>query len=482
MRTEGNTEKQNRMKKIIVIGAGAAGLMAACAAADAGARVTVLEHNEKAGKKIYITGKGRCNYSNACGNEEFLTQVLRNPKFLYSALYSFDGDAMTEFLQGNGCPVKEERGKRLFPASDHAFDVTDALVRHLRRKGGSIRFHADVADILTTAEGEACGVALADGQKLTADAVIVATGGRSYPSTGSTGDGYRFAEKLGIAVKEPEPSLVPLTVRETWPLRLQGLALKNVAVTVCRRQPDASGEGQGGQDAAIDAAGDRGGTRSGTKGRKRQRPVYEGFGELLFTHFGLSGPLILSASCHTDFAQRGTEYLLRLDLKPALSLEELENRLRREAELSPKRELRNVLKALLPERLAEEVAGLYAAGKEHLGAESTERRAIRTFGAGERRELAELLKNVPLVLIGTRGFQEAIVTRGGVCVGEVNPSTMESRKVRRLYFAGEVLDVDAYTGGFNLQIAWSTGHLAGASAAATPAGEPAREAAAERTE
>lgn len=243
MRTEGDTEKQNRMKKIIVIGAGAAGLMAACAAADAGARVTVLEHNEKAGKKIYITGKGRCNYSNACGNEEFLTQVLRNPKFLYSALYSFDGDAMTEFLQSNGCPVKEERGKRLFPASDHAFDVTDALVRHIRRKGGSIRFHADAADILTTAEGEACGVVLADGQKLAADAVIVATGGQSYPSTGSTGDGYRFAERLGIAVKEPEPSLVPLTVRETWPLRLQGLALKNVAVTVCRRQSDASGEG-----------------------------------------------------------------------------------------------------------------------------------------------------------------------------------------------------------------------------------------------
>ncbi len=454
------------MRKIIVIGAGAAGLMAACAAADAGAEVTVLEHNEKAGKKIYITGKGRCNYSNACGNEEFLTQVLRNPKFLYSALYSFDSAAMTEFLQSNGCRVKEERGKRLFPASDHAFDVTDALVHHLRRKGGHIRFHADVAGILTSAEKEACGVVLADGKKLAADAVIVATGGQSYPSTGSTGDGYRFAGELGIAVKERAPSLVPLTVRETWPLRLQGLALKNIAVTVYRRQPEDPKAGPGEKSAAaMVAPGAAAGVLRRTGKGKKPRPVYEGFGELLFTHFGLSGPLILSASCHTDFAQKGTEYLLLLDLKPALSGEELENRIRREAALSPKKELRNVLKTLLPERLAEEMAGLYAAGKDPSAAERTQRRPINTFNEKEVRELAELLKSVPLVLTGTRGFAEAIVTRGGICVGEVNPSTMEARKVRGLYFAGEVLDVDAYTGGFNLQIAWSTGHLAGVSAA-----------------
>ncbi len=422
------------MKKVIVIGAGAAGLMAACAAADAGARVIVLEHNEKAGKKLFITGKGRCNYSNACENQDFFANVLRNPKFLYSAIYSFDSAAMTAFLQENGCPTKEERGKRLFPASDHAYDVTDALVRHLRRSGGELRFHKDVTEILVSDTQHVQGVMLSDGQRISADAVVVATGGRSYPSTGSAGAGYRLAEKLGLKVEKTKPSLVPLTVGEAWPMRLQGLALKNVAVSV---------ESPSG----------------------KHRPIYQGFGELLFTHFGISGPLILSASCHMDFTQDHPWYLLHLDLKPALSREELEASLLRRASASPKRELRNVLKTFLPERLAEETARLYALKEGGPSAQAGENQPFCTLNDKQRSHLARLMKDIPITVTGTRGFAEAIVTRGGVSVKEINPSTMEAKRAAGVFFAGEILDVDAYTGGYNLQIAWSTGHLAGENAA-----------------
>ena len=431
------------MKKVVVVGAGAAGLMAACAALDAGAKVIVLEHNEKAGKKIYITGKGRCNYSNACENQDFFANILRNPKFLYSAVYDFDSTAMTRFLQENGCPVKEERGKRLFPASDRAFDVTDALVRHLKRKGGELRFHREVSQILLSEDRRARGVRLSDGQILEADAVIVAAGGKSYPSTGSTGDGFRLAAELGLKVTDPAPSLVPFTLKEKWPLKLQGLALKNVAISL---------------ECGVPAPK--------TSGSKRKRPVYEGFGELLFTHFGISGPLILSASCHTDFTQKDAYYLLHLDLKPALSVNELEARIFREVQAAPKKELKTMLKAMLPERLAEEAAVLYVQMDEHPSAVGGVDRKIGTLNEKDRRILAELLKNVTLTVTGTRGYEEAIVTRGGVSVKEINPSTMEARSVPGVYFAGEVLDVDGYTGGFNLQIAWSTGHLAGKSAAA----------------
>ncbi len=447
-------------KKIIVIGAGAAGLMAACAAADGGAEVTVLEHNEKAGKKIYITGKGRCNYTNACETEEFFSNVLRNPKFLYSAVYGFDSSAVTEFLEKNGCATKEERGKRCFPASDHAFDVTDALVRHLRKNNGRIRFHADVAEIRTEkesgAETEAAGkggtelrrttgVRLRSGEELFADAVIVAAGGMSYPSTGSTGDGYRFANQLGLSVKQPQPSLVPFSVAESWPLELQGLSLKNVAIRLENLERGAAGP-------------------AGKAGKKKKRPVYEGFGEMLFTHFGVSGPLILSASCHADFEEHPEGFALHLDLKPAMTQEELERRLEREFTLQPRKELRNALKALLPERLAMLSAQLFTASLENPSAEGGADRPVYTLNEKELRLLAAFLKDLTMTVTGTRGFAEAIVTKGGVSVKEINPSTMETRGIKGLYWAGEVLDVDAYTGGFNLQIAWSTGHLAGASA------------------
>lgn len=447
-------------KKIIVIGAGAAGLMAACAAADGGAEVTVLEHNEKAGKKIYITGKGRCNYTNACETEEFFSNVLRNPKFLYSAVYGFDSSAVTEFLEKNGCTTKEERGKRCFPASDHAFDVTDALVRHLRKNNGRIRFHADVTEIRTEKAADAdreaagkggkelrkiTGVRLRSGEELSADAVIVAAGGMSYPSTGSTGDGYRFADQLGLSVKQPQPSLVPFSVAESWPLELQGLSLKNVAIRL--ENLERSGAGP-----------------AGAAGKKKKRPVYEGFGEMLFTHFGVSGPLILSASCHADFEAHPEGFVLHLDLKPAMTQEELERRLEREFALQPRKELRNALKALLPERLALISAQLFAASLENPSAEGGADRPVYTLNEKELRLLAAFLKDLTMTVTGTRGFAEAIVTKGGVSVKEINPSTMETRGIKGLYWAGEVLDVDAYTGGFNLQIAWSTGHLAGASA------------------
>lgn len=447
-------------KKIIVIGAGAAGLMAACAAADGGAEVTVLEHNEKAGKKIYITGKGRCNYTNACETEEFFSNILRNPKFLYSAVYGFDSSAVTEFLEENGCATKEERGKRCFPASDHAFDVTDALVRHLRKNNGKIRFHADVTEIRTEKAADAdreaagkggkelrkiTGVRLRSGEELLADAVIVAAGGMSYPSTGSTGDGYRFANQLGLSVKQPQPSLVPFSVAESWPLELQGLSLKNVAIRL--ENLERSGAGP-----------------AGRAGKKKKRPVYEGFGEMLFTHFGVSGPLILSASCHADFEEHPEGFALHLDLKPAMTQEELGRRLEREFALQPRKELRNALKALLPERLALISAQLFAASLENPSAEGGADRPVYTLNEKELRLLAAFLKDLTMTVTGTRGFAEAIVTKGGVSVKEINPSTMETRGIKGLYWAGEVLDVDAYTGGFNLQIAWSTGHLAGASA------------------
>ena len=434
--------------------------MAACAAADGGAEVTVLEHNEKAGKKIYITGKGRCNYTNACETEEFFSNVLRNPKFLYSAVYGFDSSAVTEFLEKSGCATKEERGKRCFPASDHAFDVTDALVRHLRKNNGRIRFHADVTEIRTEKAADAdreaagkggkelrkiTGVRLRSGEELLADAVIVAAGGMSYPLTGSTGDGYRFADQLGLSVKQPQPSLVPFSVAESWPLELQGLSLKNVAIRL--ENLERSGAGP-----------------AGAAGKKKKRPVYEGFGEMLFTHFGVSGPLILSASCHADFEAHPEGFVLHLDLKPAMTQEELERRLEREFALQPRKELRNALKALLPERLALISAQLFAASLENPSVEGGADRPVYTLNEKELRLLAAFLKDLTMTVTGTRGFAEAIVTKGGVNVKEINPSTMETRGIKGLYWAGEVLDVDAYTGGFNLQIAWSTGHLAGASA------------------
>lgn len=475
-------------KRIIVVGAGAAGLMAACAASDAGADVTVYEQNEKAGKKIYITGKGRCNFTNACETEEFFQSVVRNPKFLYSAVYGYDAREMIRFLEENGCKTKVERGNRAFPVSDHASDVTKALTTRLRRNGVRIVYNMGVQRLLisqnsphpedTVDDRKVTGILLRSGKAERADAVIVATGGLSYPSTGSTGDGLKWARDLGLLVTECAPSLVPLETAEDWTRELQGLALKNVSVKVLPIVGDETMPSMGetskecaatsnansimtdtvnaiNDDKMTDSVND-GTDRRKQPGKKRKiKPVYEGFGEMLFTHFGMSGPLILSASCHLDWSKHTAGYLLHLDLKPALTIDQLEARIKRELAATDKA-LTNVLRALLPGDLPRVIA-------REAGMDGS--RPAHTINEREMHSLAAAMKDLRITITGTRGYAEAIVTRGGISVKEINPSTMEARKVRGLYFAGEMMDVDAYTGGFNLQIAWSTGHLAGVSAA-----------------
>ena len=479
-------------KKVVVIGAGAAGLMAAAAAAANGHAVTILEKNEKAGKKIYITGKGRCNLTNDCATEDFFGHVSRNHKFLYSAVYGFDHEMVKDYFVRNGCPVKVERGNRVFPVSDHASDVTAALLRDLQKKGVRIRYRTKAVNILTeevragdpdkpdlSGAGQdgpkmhenaprsarrVSGVRLENGETLSADAVILCTGGLSYPSTGSTGDGLAMARKLGLEVTPTAPSLVPFETEEAWCRDLQGLALKNVAVrispmeTVVREKEErAPGQAQTETTpaaAALSAGGTGAEKPRRRPGKKRKKPVYEAFGELLFTHFGLSGPIILTASCYCDFAQNPHGFRLLLDLKPAMTQEEVEERLRREFAAAPNRHLPGAVRPLFPARLAEAVSDLSGLG--------TDRRCA-AFTDAEIHRLAALIKEIPVTVTGTRGYNEAIITRGGISVKEWNPSTMESRRISGLYAAGEVLDVDAQTGGFNLQIAWSTGHLAGTS-------------------
>ena len=427
--------KKSGNRHVVVIGAGAAGLMAACAAADNGASVTILEKTEKAGKKIYITGKGRCNLTNACDLQEFWGHVVTNPKFLYSAVYGYDQQQVMQFMQDNGCPVKTERGDRVFPVSDHASDVTKALLNHLKSRKAEIRYHCPAGRIVTCErEGTVCvaGVETRAGEIIDADAVILATGGRSYPSTGSEGDGYRMAEELGIGIVPAAPSLVPVVTTELWCARLQGLSLKNVELTLLR-------PGQ-------------------VQGKKKKKPLYKGFGEMLFTHFGISGPLVLTASCYMDFNAYPEGFDLRLNLKPALTPEQLSARIRREIENAPAKKMMTVLRTLFPQRLAEEMSLMSGIGE----------RTASSMNDKEIAGLCELIQNVPIHAKGTGGFAEAIVTRGGLNVKEFDPSTMECRSVKGLYAAGEVLDVDAHTGGFNLQIAWSTGHLAGECAAMQP--------------
>ena len=431
-------------KKVAVIGAGAAGLMAAVSALRQGCEVTVFEKNEKAGKKIYITGKGRCNLTNACDHETFLGQVVSNPKFLYSALNGFDSAAVIDFMEKSGCPVKIERGRRAFPVSDHASDVTAALVRQIRAMGGRILYRTEVKKILARdldpvpEEGrtgkkklrqtrQVTGLETGDGKTYRADAVILCTGGLSYPSTGSDGAGHAMALSLGHSLKKAVPSLVPLTCRETWPMDLQGLALKNVEVSFY----------------PLSEAGEV---------IKKKKPLFRDFGEMLFTHFGISGPIILTASCHLDFEKYPGGFRMDLDLKPAIPGEELEDRMKREFQAVPFKHLSVALRSFFPARLAETVADLSGLGPDT---------PVRSLTEGQIHELAGLVRAIPLTITGTRGFAEAIVTRGGIKVGEVNPSTMESRLVRGLFLAGELLDLDAHTGGYNLQIAWSTGHLAG---------------------
>lgn len=409
------------MKKVIVIGGGAAGMMAACMAAIEGAQVTLLEKNEKTGKKIYITGKGRCNLTNACQREEFLENVITNPKFLYSAFAQLDNQAVMNFFEKAGCRLKTERGDRVFPVSDHSSDVIAALNGELKKNRVQVMLHTEVSELLLE-EGSIKGVLLSDGKKLHADAVIIATGGRSYESTGSTGDGYRFAKQAGHTIKDLRPSLVPFVVKEEWCKKLQGLSLKNVAVTL----------------------------------KKEKKKIYEGFGEMLFTHFGVSGPLILSASSFYTAKYNGQEALLTIDLKPAMDREQLDKRILRDFEENAGKQFKNALDKLLPAKLIPVMVELSGIDPHKKTSEVTKK---------ERSRLLELFKELKLTVNGCRGYGEAIITGGGVNVKEIDPKTMGSRLVNGLYFAGEVMDVDALTGGFNLQIAWSTGALAGKSAA-----------------
>ena len=394
-------------------------MMAALFAARAGASVTLLERNEKLGKKIYITGKGRCNLTNDCSLEEFLRQVPRNPRFLYGALNRFGPQDMMALMEEAGCPVEVQRGQRVFPRSEKASDVIRALARLMEQAGVRVRLHSRIQSLIVQ-EGRAAGVVLENGERLEADAVILALGGQSYPMTGSTGDGYALAREAGHHVLPPEAVLSALETVEDWPRALQGLALKNVRLAL----------------------------RSGRK------TLYTELGEMLFTHFGISGPLVLEMSCHlpAELAQAQ----VTLDLKPGLTPEQLDLRLQRDFAAQPRKQLQNVLPGLLPLRLSALFPDLAGVSGERICGQITR---------GEREQLGAALKALPITLRARRPLAEAIVTRGGVDVKEIQPATMESKLLPGLYFAGEMIDVDAHTGGFNLQIAFSTGALAGSSAA-----------------
>lgn len=422
-------------KKIIVVGGGAAGMLAAYFAAEAGNKVTLLEKNEKLGKKIYITGKGRCNLTNACDVEELFLNVKSNSKFLYSAFYGFDNSQVIAFFEKHGMPVKVERGNRVFPVSDKSSDVIFALQRALKEKKVEVLLHTEVSKLCyekitdTKADEEAAdkktelkitGVILKDGTKMDADAVIVATGGLSYPSTGSTGDGYKMAEDAGHTVTECTPSLVPFNVKEEWVKSLQGLSLKNTAISIY-------------------------------SGKKK---LYEDFGEMLFTHFGVSGPLVLSASGCIPAKAFDQELSMTIDLKPALDVEQLDHRILREFDEMKNKQFKNSLGHLLPAKMIPVMIALSGIDPDT---------KVNEISREQRQNLLHLFKNMPLTITGLRDFKEAIITKGGVSVKDINPSTMESKLVQGLYFCGEVLDLDALTGGYNLQIAWSTGHLAGIS-------------------
>lgn len=403
---------------VIVVGGGPAGMMAAITAAENGAQVILLEPNERLGKKLNITGKGRCNVTNNCSQEELLQHIPRNGKFLYSALAQWDSSDVMDFFEGLGVPLKTERGSRVFPVSDRAFDVSGGLEKRLR----ALKVHIvrDKAASLVIEDGALQGVK-GHRDSYEAGQVVVATGGVSYPLTGSTGDGYRFAEAAGHTVVEPRGSLVPLTAAGETCQRLQGLSLRNVTL----------------------------------RAYENDKKIYEELGEMLFTHFGVSGPLILSASAHMrQFDKK--KYRLEIDLKPALNEKTLDRRLVDIFVEKANSDLINALDDLLPKKLIPVFIDL-------AGADPREK--VHDITKEQRRSMLTILKAMPVEITGTRPVAEAIVTTGGVKVGEVDPSTMESKKLPGLYFAGEVLDVDGYTGGFNLQIAWCTGHLAGQSAA-----------------
>ena len=406
-------------KRIAVVGGGAAGLMAAIAAAEGGGQVTLLEPNDRLGKKLNITGKGRCNVTNNCSREELLQNIPRNGRFLYGAFARFDSRDAMAFFEKLGVPLKTERGNRVFPQSDCAFDVSGALRRRCERLG--VKWVRDRAVSVDTDGGRVCGVT---GQQGTypAEAVILATGGVSYPATGSTGDGYRMARDLGHEIVPPCGSLVPLVSGDDACRRMQGLALKNVELT------------------ALNG---------------KNKVQFRDFGELLFTHFGVSGPLVLSASAHLRNWEKET-YRLSIDLKPALDEQKLESRILRDLGEAPNRSVERIFSGLVPHSMVPVILN-------RLGMDPQQQANAVT--REQRRALVQLLKHFTMPVTGPRPVAEAIITSGGVKEGQGQPATMASKLVQGLYFAGEILDVDAYTGGFNLQIAWATGHCAGVSAA-----------------
>lgn len=410
-------------RKVLVIGGGAAGMLAAFFAAREGASVTILERNEKLGKKIYITGKGRCNLTNAADLEEFMRAIVRNPRFLYAAFAAFNNRDMMELMENLGVPLKVERGNRVFPESDHASDVTNGLKRELERQKVRIRYDARVEHLLMDGD-RCCGVALESGEKLSADAVIVCTGGASYPTTGSTGDGYRLAEEAGHSIQKPMGALVPVETKESWPSMLSGLSLKNVALKAWK------------------------------VGGKKKKYFYDEQGEMLFTHFGISGPLVLTLSSYLPEDLKDVR--MAIDLKPALDEQMLDARLLRDFQEYSRKQLTAVMDGLVPHNLGQQILVLAGISPQT---------PVNSVTAAQRATILQLLKALPLTPKALRGFNEAIVTRGGVTVKEINPSSMESKLTPGLYFAGEVMDVDAHTGGFNLQIAFSTGALAGKNAA-----------------
>ncbi len=404
------------MSKVLIIGGGAAGMLASIVAARNGHEVHVFEQNEKLGKKLFITGKGRCNITNACDMEELFSAIVTNEKFLYSSFYSFTNEQAIDFFEELGVSTKIERGNRVFPSSDHSSDVISGMMREMRKQNVQVHYNKKVSKIFHN-ENRFYAILLEDGSKIEGDACIIATGGCSYEPTGSTGDGYQFAEDLGHSVTKRYPALVPLEVKEWYAKELQGLSLKNVTATL----------------------------------KDGKKVLYEEQGEMLFTHFGVSGPLMLTASSYITKTLENRHMMLSIDLKPALTKEQLDKRVLRDFEESKNKQFKNAITKLFPSKLLPimmELSGIDPNKK------------VNEISKEERLEFVHLIKNFTMEITGTRSFREAIITQGGVKVSEINPSTMESKKIQNMYFVGEVLDLDALTGGFNLQIAWSTAYLA----------------------
>lgn len=405
------------MSKVLIIGGGAAGMLAAVTAARCGHQVSLYEKNEKLGKKLFITGKGRCNLTNACDMDTLFSSVVTNPRFLYSSFYGFTNQDTIEFFEGIGLKTKVERGNRVFPDSDHSSDVIRCLEQEMARVRVEVHLKTAVSRVVEK-DGIFRYLVLVGGEKVPGDACIIATGGLSYRTTGSTGDGYRFARETGHQVTECLPALVPMETEESWVPKLQGLSLRNIRAAIY-------------------------------DGRRK---LYDDFGEMLFTHYGVSGPLMLSASSIVGRKLQEKKLRLSIDLKPALSEEQLDQRVLRDFEENQNKQFKNAVGKLFPAKLAPvmiELSGIPADKK------------VNVISRGERQRFVQLIRNLPATVVGLRDYNEAIITRGGVNVREVDPATMESKLVKGLYFAGEVLDLDALTGGFNLQIAWATAYAAG---------------------